>query len=249
MTKHVLLNNIEHKDLKVNTKRSAALGDNIWYSPTFPLEFRSVQAHYPIFFQKDQSSGQFYSVAMFGFTHHENLFLSDNGWNASYIPLSVLRQPFLIGQQIINEDGVEKRQRVINIDLDNPRVSETEGEALFLPFGGNTPYLDDMANVLETLHLGLEDNKLFMDALLAHNLLEPFSLDIQLDNGQKHQMVGFYTINEDNLAKLDTLVLAQLHEKGYLQAIYMAMASQSNVRHLLNLKNAQVAKQAQSKAG
>ncbi|MCL1144049.1 SapC family protein [Shewanella gaetbuli] len=244
MTQHVLLNNIEHKDLKVITTRSAALGDNLWYSVTFPQEFRSVQAHYPIFFQKDPASGQFFAVAMYGFKHEENLFLTDKGWQAAYVPLTVRRQPFLIGQQIITEDGQEKRQRVINIDLDNPRVSQTEGEALFMPFGGNTPYLDEIAAMLEAIHLGLEDNQLFIEQLLKHNLLESFNLDIELNNGQKHQMVGFYTINEDVLAQLSAETLAELHQKGYLQAIYMAIASQSNVRQLLELKNAQVAKEA-----
>ena len=71
---NVMLNSIEHKDLKVITEHSAHYGDNIWYSLTFPVEFRSVQAHYPIFFQKDPQTGRFFSVALFGFKDKENLF-------------------------------------------------------------------------------------------------------------------------------------------------------------------------------
>jgi hypothetical protein len=52
-------------------------------------------------------------------------------------------------------------------------------------------------------------------------------------------MIGFYTINEETLAGLSADALAKLHQQGYLQAIYMTLASQSNVRDLLNLKNAQ----------
>ncbi|QDE31817.1 SapC family protein [Shewanella polaris] len=239
MSQHVLLNSIDHKDLKVITTRSAALGDNLWFSLTFPQEFRSVQAHYPIFFHKDAATGQFYSVALFGFQQNENLFLSDAGWNASYIPLSVRRQPFLIGQQTVQEDGVEHQQRVIHVDLAHPRVSKTEGEALFLPYGGNTPLLDDVGEMLEAIHHGLIDNNRFIDVLVQHELLESFTLDIELDNGQKHQMIGFYTINENTLATLSAETLGTLHQQGYLQAIYMALASQSKVRELLNLKNAQ----------
>ncbi|GGB61885.1 SapC family protein [Shewanella inventionis] len=239
MTQHVLLNSIDHKDLKINTSRSAALGDNLWYSVTFPQEFRSIQAHYPIFFHKDATTGQFYSVALFGFTQNENLFLSNEGWNASYIPLTVRRQPFLIGQQTVREDGVERQQRVIHIDLDHPRVSQTEGEALFLPYGGNTPLLDEVGEMLELIHHGLIDNQQFIEALIKHELLESFTLDIELDNGKKHQMIGFYTINENTLATLSADTLATLHQQGYLQAIFMALASQSKVRDLLNLKNAQ----------
>ncbi len=237
MSKHALVNNIDHKDLKVITERSAAYGDNLWYTMTFPMEFRSVQAYYPIFFQKDADTGQFFSTALFGFKDQENLFLVDKKWDAAYVPLSVQRQPFLIGVQNITEDGVEKQHRVLHIDLDNPRVSSTEGEPLFLEFGGNSPYLDNAANVLETLHHGVEDDKKFVETLVEHELLESFTLDVELNDRSKHQMIGFYTVNEDKLKELSSDVLKDFHDKGYLQAIYMAIASQSNIRDLLNRKN------------
>jgi hypothetical protein len=237
MTKIALLNSVEHQPLKVITERGAAYGDNLWFTPTFPLEFRSVQAQYPIFFHKDQQSGKLYPVALFGFSHQENLFLQANNWQQSYIPLSVLRLPFLIGQQTVREDGVEHQQRVIHIDVEHPRVNSEQGEALFLPYGGNSPYLEQVAGMLETLHFGLQDGQQFVQQLLDLELLEAFTLDVQLDDGTKHQMIGFYTINEDKLKILSAEVLAALHQRGYLQAIYMALASQSNIRTLLKLKN------------
>lgn len=239
MAQHVLLNSVDHKDLKIITQRSAKYGDNLWYSVTFPLEFRSIQAHYPIFFQKDPATGQFNSVALFGFQNEQNLFLSDKGWEASYVPLAVRRQPFLIGKQMVQEDGIEQQQHVIHVDLDNPRVSTTQGEAVFHPYGGNTDYLDEVGDMLAAIHQGLNDNTSFMAVLLEHDLLESFTLDIELDNGEKHQVIGFYTINEDKLNQLGADVLATLHQHGYLQAIYMSMASQSNMRNLLDRKNAQ----------
>jgi hypothetical protein len=39
--------------------------------------------------------------------------------------------------------------RVIAIDMDHPNVSDTDGEPLFLEFGGNTAYLDRLATMLE----------------------------------------------------------------------------------------------------
>jgi len=201
MSQHVLLNSIDHKDLKVITTRSAALGDNLWFSLTFPQEFRSVQAHYPIFFHKDTATGQFYSVALFGFQQNDNVFLSDQGWSASYVPLTVRRQPFLIGQQTVLEDGVERQQRVIHVDLDHPRVSESEGEALFLPYGGNTPLLDEVGEILEVIHHGLQDGQRFVDALIEYQLLESFTLDIELDNGQKKSDDRFLHHQRRNLSR------------------------------------------------
>lgn len=237
MTQHVLLNSVDHQHVRVITERGAQYGDNLWFSPTFPLEFRSVQAQYPIFFVKEAATGRLLPVALFGFQQQENLFLQHNNWQHSYIPLSVLRQPFLIGQQLSREHGVEQVQRVLHLDTQSPRLSETEGEALFLAYGGNSTYLEQMAGLLETLHLGLQDSQLFVELLLELNLLESFTLDVQLDDGSKHQMVGFYTIAETVLQQLDASALALLHQRGYLQAIYLQIASQSRIRQLLQLKN------------
>ena len=53
-------------------------------------------------------------------------------------------------------------------------------------------------------------------------------------------MAGFYIICEDKLNELDSETLGTLHARGYLQAIYMAIASQSNIRALLIRKNNQL---------
>lgn len=238
MANNVLLNSIEHQNIKVITERSADYGDNVWYALTFPSEFKSLQTYYPIFFNKDANTGAFFPVVLFGFEQQENLFLQDGKWDAAYIPLTVARQPFLIGNQTFVEEGQEKTQRVLHIDLDNPRVNTEHGEALFLEYGGNTPYLDSVANMLEVIHHGVNDSKDFIDALLAHELLESFTLEVGLNDGSSHQMIGFYTINEDKLSELSADVLSKLHAKGYLQAIYMQIASHGNIRHLLNRKNA-----------
>lgn len=237
MTNSVLLNNIDHQNLKIITERSATYGDNLWYAQTFPMEFKSVQAYYPIFFNKNPDTGKFFPLALFGFENKENLFLSDNKWTADYIPAMVARQPFLIGIQALNEGGIEKQQRMLNIDLDNPRVNQEQGESIFLEHGGNSPYLDKVADLLEAIHHGLNDSNDFIDALNEHQLLESVTLDITLNDHSKNQMLGFYTINEEKLAGLSSDVLTLLHKKGYLQAIYMTIASQANVRKLISKKN------------
>jgi hypothetical protein len=65
-------------------------------------------------------------------------------------------------------------------------------------------------------------------------------LEIELNDKTQNQMLGFYVISEDKVAELSADTLAILHARGYLQAIYMAIASQSNVRGLLNRKNIQL---------
>ena len=237
MANHVLLNNINHKNLKVITERSEKYGDSVMFTTTFPLEFKNIQSTYPIFFKKNNQTGAFNAIAFFGFKENENLYLNENGWNARYIPLTIERHPFLIGFQQFQEDGVAKKQMVIHIDMDNPRVNEAQGVELFMPHGGNTHYLEHVASVLEAIHYGYEHSEHFINMLLEFDLLESFSLDIQLSDGSNNQLQGFYTINEDKLGALSGEVLAKLHNQGFLQAIYMVVASHSNIRQLVDEKN------------
>ncbi|MEZ9237316.1 MULTISPECIES: SapC family protein [Shewanella] len=237
---HVLLNNVEHKELRINTQRSAELGDDLWFAATFLAEIKTAQAHYPILFQKHSDTGEFSPVTLFGFKNQENLFLTENGWDASYIPLSVQRMPFYIGYQKTAQDGVTDMQRVITLDTDSPRVSSNQGTALFLPLGGNSDYLEHIGSVLETLHLGLQENQQFIAALIHCDLLESVSMDIKLNDSSHHQLIGFYIINEERLAKLEDAELLGLHHAGYLEVIYMIIASQAHINKLIERKNKQL---------
>lgn len=225
MSRHVLLNNVDHQHLRVDTTHTAQLGDGLMLSLTFPGEFRSVQADYPIVFHKEPD-GRFQPVALFGFRAGENLFLQDHRWTAGYIPLAVARQPFLIGKDV---EGAE----VMYIDLDSPRISTTTGEPLFREHGGTTDFLERASAMLQTLHEGVRSTPAFIDALLQHHLLESFVLDIDLIDGSQHRMSGFHTIHEERVRALDDAAVAALHHAGHLQAIYMALASLSNLRPMI----------------
>ncbi len=230
MPKSVLLNNVEHKNLRVITRHGAEFGDNQMLSPTFPSEFRDVQACYPIVFRKTTDGLGFESVALFGFQDGENLFLKNDRWDALYVPMLVERLPFQIG---INGDEL-----MVHIDIDSPRVSDTEGEPVFKEHGGNTEFLERSSSMLGAIHQGLQGSPVLLAALLEHELLESFVLDVELNDGSQNRLVGFYTINEDRLASLSGDVIAKLHQAGLLQPIYLAIASLSNFRALIDRKNA-----------
>lgn len=234
MVNAVLLNNIDHRDLRVDTRRGARFGDRVMSSVTFPAEFRSVQAHYPIVFRATGDGG-FQPIALFGLREGENLFLVGNdldgdGWDATRLPLAVERQPFLIGTA---EDG----GLLMHIDLDSPRVGTASGQALFREHGGTTDFLDRMNSVLLALYEGLRGTAAFIDALLRHELLEPFTLDVRLDDGSRIKLAGLHIIAEERLRALDGDTLAQLSHDGHLEAAYMAVASISNLRILIERMN------------
>jgi len=237
MTNFQLLNNVQHKDLRVIIDRSAQLGDNVWYAVTFPNEFKSLQRHYPVFFIKNPDDGEFQAVAMFGVEEGENLFLDENGWNASYIPLNIMRQPFLIGFQDQDHGGETRREPVVSIDMDSPRIHPELGEPVFLEHGGNSEYLENVNSILNVVFVGMRTTKPFFKTLEELDLLESFVLDAQLSDGSEHRLAGFYTINEDVLAELEGPELEMLNKRGYLEAIYMVIASMANLPTLLERKN------------
>lgn len=234
MSNFVLLNNIAHKNLRVAREHSAQYGDNEMSALVFPQEFRAVQNEYPIFFQKNPESGKFYALALFGLRHDENLFLTEAGWDAHYIPASVKRRPFLIGIQPPKPDeDPTKSNLMVYVDMDSPRVSETQGDAVFLPHGGYSTYLETVVDLLDYIKYGTDLNDSFVATLLQYELLEVVSVDISLKNGEQNNLSGMYTINEDKLTALGAAALTALHNKGYLEFIYMALASQSNVTKLI----------------
>ena len=232
-----ILNNLDHNNLRVITERSAKYGDNQWFAPNFAHEFRNLQSHYPIVFTKNPDTGKFQAVALLGFEVDENLFLTEDGWDAMYIPLSIVRQPFLIGFQQSNEDGVTSVEPVVSVNMDSPRISDTQGEPVFLEHGGNSEYLEQINSVLKLVHEGHERNQDFVDMLLGMDLLESFVLDVELNDGSEHRMSGFYTINETSLRGLTGDDLVVLNNNGYLEAVYMAIASLSNISVLVDRKN------------
>lgn len=235
MPNYALVNKEDHKDLRIRTNRSADLGDNVMFALTFPAEFRSVQTCYPILFHKT-GDGDFIPVALFGFEKGENLFLDETGWHASYIPAMIRKEPFLIGHQ----DSADDTSRVLSLDLDSPRVNTEQGEALFMPLGEMTDYLQTMAAMLEDLYNGHEESRRFVRFLRDEDLLESVTFDITLQDGSRNSLLGFYTINEEKVAELSAETLHLMNQNGYLMPVFMAMASLGKVHELINLKNEKV---------
>jgi hypothetical protein len=236
MVTHAVLNHAQHKDLRVQTGYGEAYGDDVMCVMAIPSEFRNLVADYPIFLHKDPGTGRLTPMAMFGFQDGENLFLGDDGWQASYVPLLVRRGPFLIGFQGGEAGSGTDRNMVVSIDMDNPRVG-SEGEPLFQPFGGNSDYTEEIIHILQEIDQGQSAIEELGHMLEQHDLVEPFSLEVRLQNGKQHRLEGFLTINEEKLADLDAEVLADLSRRGVLHSAYMVLASMANMPRLLELKN------------
>lgn len=235
--KTVLLSSEEHRDLRVDPHYRPEYGDAVMWSQTFAPEFTSVQAHYPILFQKDPGSGRFLALALFGVEQGENLYLKDGRWDAGYIPLMMQRIPFSIGRY--DQQGEGQAQRMLHIDIEHPKVNKEHGQRLFESNGRETLYLERVSGMLEAIHHWVDQDAAFIQALEENQLLEAVTMDITLADGTTGQLLGFHTINEDKVNQLSAQQVAKLHEQGFLQPIYMVLASMPNIRKLVDRKSHQ----------
>ncbi len=237
MAKHVLLNNITHKDLKVITDYAAAYGDDVGSTLTFPTEYADVHREYPILFQKNENTGKFQSIVLLGLKSDENLFLDGaGGWKANYVPAVVERGPFLIGFQDQSRDGGSERAPVVHVDVESPRISNSDGKAVFLDHGGLSPYLDKISQLLNRIYEGMQVSDAMFAAFTELDLIEPVNLEIALNDRETYRLSGNYTIHREKLANLNGADLERLNRSGFLRCAFLAVESLGNIQHLIKLK-------------
>lgn len=237
MTNHVLLDNVSHKNLRVNPTYRPGHGFDTNLARVFPDELLVLQNEYPLFFIKNRETGHFEPIALLGFSEHENLYLQDGRWDAARLPQSVDRQPLLIGFQEQSIDGMPTQVPVVHVDLDHPSISESEGMPLFLPHGGESEWLERTTAILKAIHEGHKAIPPLSQTLVGMELIESVSLNLEFRDGSKQLLKGLYTVDESRLVALGAAALETLHSKGYLHHLYMMLASQPNLELLIERKN------------
>jgi len=225
VTNIVVLNTEAHKNVRIRARASARFGDGQRFVAAVIGEFALLAVHYPILLSKDAETGAFYAGAMLGFDDGENLFLDEAKGFDAYRPLNLQRAPFFAA----GDD--------LAIDLDSPRISETEGERLFDDDGGPTAYLQGIISAFRELKRGTELTTRFIETLLALKLVETVTLDLAFDDGTRRVTEGLYTIDQDALRALPDAGVVDLFRKGYLQLIYLMIASLKQVPVLARRKN------------
>jgi|HubBroStandDraft_1064217.scaffolds.fasta_scaffold00184_31 hypothetical protein len=225
MSNVVLLDSQSHRKLRVHALPAAHYGDNQRFVAVVVNEFHALAMHYPILFSKDADTGQFYCGAMLGFDTGENLFLDEHRTLSVYRPLNLQRGPFLTA-------GSD-----LAIDLDHPRVASSGDQELFTEAGEPSKYLQSVMGLMRELRPGLERTRIFIDTLMSLKLIEPMTISARFDDGADREFTGLYTINRDQLKQLADPAVLDLFRRGYLQLIYLMLASLDHVSVLAQRKN------------
>lgn len=187
-------------------------------------EFGTAAASCPVLFSKDAASGRFYAGAMFALKSGETA-LKGADERGGFEPLVMQREGFFI-----SGSGIA-------IDLDSPRFSGTDGEALFDEAGLPGTTLRQIQRLLGQLRTGLEFTEGYIKALADLHLIEPVDISLAFDTGERLKLQGLYTVSLDSLRELDDPSVIRLFRAGYLQLAYTMIASVSQVAVLAQLRN------------
>ena len=175
----------------------------------------------------------FRSVVLLGLEAKENLYLDGSEWTARYIPALMQRGPFSIG---VPRPGIEG-DPMIHLDESHPRVSREQGERVFLEHGGNSPYLNHVADLLRAIYAGHERSAPMCAAFAALDLIEAVDIEIQLADGRRFAVPDCFTIAVDRLAGLEGVELARLHKDDFLREAIWVRSSLGNIGRLTDAKN------------
>ncbi|RZL83562.1 MAG: peptide ABC transporter permease [Sphingomonas sp.] len=234
---NILLNNVEHADLRVAIRPGAEFGDSVNQLPIYPSEFEEAQRSFPIVFRREEGGIEAY--VLLGLDRDENLFLEDGRWTSDYVPAVQRRGPFSvgIGRSASDDAGGSEGDPLVYIDRDDPRVGADDGLPLFLEHGGNAPLLDHIASVLRVLHEGVATAPAIYAELEAAGLLQPVDIQISLSEEEGYELPDLLTVDQSALAALSGEQLETLHRSGLLRAATMAASSLGNIQYLIDRKN------------
>lgn len=227
----VLLNNVDHHDLRIRTERRAAWGDGINEIPVFPTEFDALAREYVILFRRTDD-GRYNASVLLGLDRDENLYLDGTTWNARFIPALLQRGPFSIGMPAPGEPG----EPMIHVDLADPRVSRSDGEPVFLDHGGNAPYLDHVGGVLRTIFAGDQVSPVMAAAFADAGLFEAATLELEIGDGRRYAIPDVYLVSAARFATLDGATLASLNAQDFLRCAVWAITSLGNISALIERK-------------
>ena len=193
-------------------------------------EFSRASSVYPIVFLEDQEKDLFKPVVLTGLEEGENLFVTGDKWDASYIPAIVRRYPFALAQT--DDNG----RYTICIDEDSEFVNEEEGQELFNEKGEAGEVIEKVKQYLTELQQMEQFTTEFCTFMSKNNMFTPLNMKVRVGNEVKN-ISGAYVINEERFNALSNEKFLDLRAKKYISVIYAHLSSLAQVERLVAFKD------------
>jgi len=228
-----LLNTDQHRNLRINTK----LLDTPQHHTNIALvtvgELSALVHEYAIFITKSPSTEQFQLAAILGFNSGQNLYLQDNNWRATYLPLDIQRRPF---QAYVPDENKVNEGRIA-IDVASEQVSENEGINLFNEKGDATDYLKKVQQIFSELMAGTVQTRQLLEQANQLKLIERIDVNIEIPDKKSVALNGLFGFNKEALTKLNGADLELAHQSGLLQVSHLVLSSTLHLQKLINWSN------------
>lgn len=234
-----ILSSDQHRALAVDTRARREYGDVVNRAVALSAEFNELHREFPLLLRKTEQAPGFVAHAILGFEKDENLFVEGDRWTTSIIPATLARGPFSLGYIRAEGGGDEPADVKVMLDEQHPRV-RADGQPVFLPLGGETPYLQGIKRVLATVDAGLRADRVLYGELVALGLLEEVEIQISVFPELRYDFGGYHSINQERLAALDAEQVFRLHRLGVLALVHFLISSLGNFQKLINLKIARL---------
>ena len=194
------------------------------------VEFADACRDFPIVFVRAGTDPggkpQIAPVAVFGLSAEENLFIQPDGqWRASYMPAVLRLYPFAIGR-------IDEQNFALCVDSAWSALSQGSGEALFNAQGEATEFTRQVVAQAEKTEEEVQRTRLVGERLMQLELLREMRFDVDLPDGQKLAVEGFFTVDEEKLKALPDATLLELARNGLLGLIQAHLISMANMRRL-----------------
>ncbi|MFT5757739.1 MAG: hypothetical protein ACI9LM_002475 [Alteromonadaceae bacterium] len=222
----------QHQNTKIASKRDLAHVANQHIAPISAREYAQAATSYPVVLVKDPESTRYRSVVMLGLEAGENLYYSDNKWDAIYVPQSISLVPFSLGL-----DPEKEKTLTTCIDLDSAFVGEDKENALFDAEGNDTDFYKGIQESLGTLYDNEVMTEKFVQELVDNDLLLELELNINFSNNENKKLVGLFGIDEQKLQKLSDEKVLDFNKRGLFIPIYAMLGSIGQINRLAQLRN------------
>lgn len=227
-----------HAKLRVKPNPDFAHASGFNLASVSLSELSACTANYPVVFVQSPENQKMRPVAVFGLRPGENVYYDKERWESTYVPLMVQRHPFLIGFDDRKDD--DDNNLTICLDKNSSLLSEDEGVALFNEAGDATDYLKSRNRLLSEIFEGEKLTERFTQKLEDLNLLSPFELILQPQNGEMRKVAGMFTVDERKLKALSAEQLVELHQLDFLPACYIILSSLFQMHSLMMLRNRKI---------
>jgi hypothetical protein len=235
------LDRVAHQQVRVVEEQAFSSCKDVTMCAVMLSEIPRLIIEYPIAFTQSGENGPLIPVALFGVSPGQNLYWRDDRWNSVSVPLNIGRQPFFVGLADSPAGDSSQKGLIPCIDLENPGVQDSAGEALFDANGAETPYLRHKLALLAELVGGEQKTRAFVERLTALELIQSMQLELKAPNSPPRKINGLHSIEEKKLRALDGAVLMELNSLGYLHAIHAMLSSLGHLQILARRSTAPAA--------